>query len=240
MKLAAKIAHSRHMYLSPSAGELGHERRIAKNVKDLFRLLAETLKTLIVNMPLRADFSRVTSALRTLRHAFRQLHSLEHFVSIKDELFLGYHLQLPVWCLWRHLKSLALYNVSIGEALATDLSRLPELQEVVFTRPDCDDFLIPFMEHISPHLQIKLVDTHRELYVEGNGGPLVSMLLRHIRAPSPLKDSATERQVLKAQLMIAVVPNGDENMEGNDEPGYQGDIVACQQWVLGHALSGTL
>jgi len=137
------------------------------------------------------------------------------------------------------LKSLALYNIYIDEALARDLSRLPELQEVVFTRPESNEYhSSSFIEHISPHLQITLVDTHRELYVGENRGPLVCIVLQHIRALSPLKDSATEGQDLAAQLMAAVVPNGDENMEGNDEPGYQGDIVACQQWVLDCALSG--
>jgi len=239
MIFAAKIAHSRRMYLSPSAGQLGHERRIAKNVRDLFRLLAETLKTLIINMPLRVDFSRVISALRTLRHAFRQLHSLEHFVSIKDELFLGYHLQLPIWCSWHHLKSLALYNVVIDEALARHLSRLLELQEVVFTRPDCDEGeLKSFVEHIDPHLQIKLVNTQREFYCEGNGETLDSRLLQHIKPPSPPADSTTVRQILKAQLMLAVVRNKSEVDGGEEDPLY--DIGACQQWILDHALSGTL
>lgn len=115
----------------------------ATAVRDLLTAVAPTLRSLVIDMPLRSlypedDHNGVRPILRA---AFSALTGLENFVSVRDELFLNTteaRDEPEVWAtLWPKLQCLALYNLDLGaEGIWNQLANLPCLQAAVFGRAD--------------------------------------------------------------------------------------------------------
>lgn len=112
-------------------------------VHDLLLMVAPTLRSLVIDMPLRSlyppdDFEGVRPLLRA---AFCALVGLERFVSVRDELFLSTteaRDELPVWAeYWPKIQYLALYNLDLGPSSTwLHLSQLPCLRSVMLVRAD--------------------------------------------------------------------------------------------------------
>ncbi|OIW35400.1 hypothetical protein CONLIGDRAFT_567358 [Coniochaeta ligniaria NRRL 30616] len=134
------------LYLAPfktSITEQGvAEQSTAWWISELFGYVRRTLRRLVIDMPLRADYDNVEER-ETLRKGFMGLTRLEEFVSVRDELFLSGGedvdrdlVQDPVWALWPELRRLALYNPDADPEFWRQIAAMSKLESVVLTRPD--------------------------------------------------------------------------------------------------------
>lgn len=145
-RMSARVENLTSLYLAPFRTSIAEEgiagRSTAWWVQELFGHVRRTLRRLVIDMPLRAEYDNVEER-RTLREGFMGLTQLEEFVSVRDELFLsegegGNHNQLqdPVWALWPELRRLALYNPDADPRFWHKIAAMSKLESVVLTRPD--------------------------------------------------------------------------------------------------------
>ncbi|KAH0372748.1 hypothetical protein KCU65_g964, partial [Aureobasidium melanogenum] len=144
-------SHIKRLYLSPFPRDTIREPKVVTQVAELFTLLGPSLKRLVINMPLRSHYPEedVVDKLRPiLRSGFEQLVHLEEFCSIEDELYLAYwdpafsqHAHINevndfMFEKWTKLRRLALYNQYVDPAFCEALTRMPNLEKVILSRPD--------------------------------------------------------------------------------------------------------
>jgi hypothetical protein len=152
--------------LSPFLDDVGN-LTVCTTVRDLLSHISETLRKLVIDMPLRAwfpeddDEDENQSVRRVLREGFEGLVNLEEFVSTQDELYLDftYHSRerAVIWKRWPKLKRLALYNVAADSDFWRNVACHPSLQTIVLTNPDClmeDDPKAEYFKHTSRPLRV--------------------------------------------------------------------------------------
>lgn len=227
------LSRMRNLYLSPFSGDTIRERKVVKQIKELFTLLCPSLKRLVINMPLRSHYPEedVVDKLRPiLRSGFEQLVHLEEFCSIEDELYLAYwdptssqlaHINEVndfVFEKWTKLRRLALYNQLFYSLFWAALARMPDLEKVVLSRPDYEadenswpgDVALLFGDRI----QFTVVDATGKAPEAG---------LRSMRCT--IESSEAQSDTWKYNLFTG------------DEPD---EISAIQKWSLPCALDGSL
>jgi hypothetical protein len=232
-----------NLYLAPFPGRTIRDRKIIKQITELFILLGPSLKRLVIDMPLRSHYPEedVIDRLRPiLRHGFEQLVHLEEFSSVKDELYLAYwdpgsHDVIPdpeddefdafehrlndfMFQGWTNLRSLALYNCFLEDGFGTALACMPMLERVVLSRPDYDEEESLWSDDIATlfgnRVQFTVVDATEDATMAG---------LQKLTGTDLAPD-------IRPDVWRYNVP-----MDKDDDP-----IVAVQSWSLEHMLDGSL
>ncbi|KAF2714855.1 hypothetical protein K504DRAFT_445788 [Pleomassaria siparia CBS 279.74] len=129
------------LFLAPFDGHTIDDLSTAMWVRELFSFTCNSLKRLIIDVPLRSLYPETDHlAVRAvLREAFVKLENLEELVSVRDELFLSvthHGNEPPVWKSWIKLRRLALYNVDASPGFWRSVGQMPALETVVLTRAD--------------------------------------------------------------------------------------------------------
>ncbi|KAJ3495165.1 hypothetical protein NLG97_g3592 [Lecanicillium saksenae] len=120
------------------------DRPLALCIHDLLTTVAPTLRTLVIDMPLRSLYPEDdTNGVRLLlRQGFTSLEHLEAFVSVRDELYLAVlhprDYSLPVWVdYWPNLRRLSLYNEDFDrDMMWSCVASKRHLEMAIFARPD--------------------------------------------------------------------------------------------------------
>lgn len=245
------LAASLSLYLAPFAGDDIDEPQVIEDIHTLFDLLADGLKRLVIDMPLRSSYPDEPagrSIRPTLRHAFKKLKKLEEFVSVRDELYLStvfpddWTVEPPVWSFWPRLRKLALYNQDIDEDLPKALRQLPTLELLLLTRPDgVYDLevqpLVDVLYALPPFAKVLVLNTYRghawlfQETLQANG-------LRD-RVDWNLKGYIEDDW---AGATLGVVCADRANKAGNVHSYDEtfDDIEFCQLYVKERALNGSL
>jgi hypothetical protein len=217
--------HTISLYLSPFFFSIDEDPHTTQTLSSFLRLLAPTLRRLIIDIPLRSLYPEEDkNHIRPLlRDAFSTLTSLEFFCSVRDELYLDTVLyplslnQAPVWSFWPKIKTLALYNELVTmDKFWIGLGKLEYLEAVVLTRAD----------------GLEEVDLRREWETHGNKNAKdVNFVLVNIQA----------HHRLRGELVYSEVEGKVGVWEVNVPTSYYGDDNAmdlCQDWVERRMLSG--
>ena len=143
IKKEPELRNATALSLSPF-GETIDDLPLCLWVRELFNYTCETLRRLIIDIPLRSLYPEDDhlAVRRVLRGGFQRLENLEEFVSTRDELYLavtedGHH--PAVWGSWKKLRRLALYNADLTFYFWQDVARLPALEILVLSRSDGND-----------------------------------------------------------------------------------------------------
>ncbi|KAF9894569.1 hypothetical protein FE257_006454 [Aspergillus nanangensis] len=234
----------RSLFLAPFPSYNIAEPHIVRQVDRLFSQASASLRTLVINIPLRSLYpNEDDQGLRKIvRGAFCRLTALEEFCSAQDELYcdaLTTGDEPAVWTLWPRLKKLALYNACLDPSFVQGLQGCPNLTHVVFTRADCVLESLP--ENVTSTLpwpslkRVIIVNTHEDHTREvrrreaGWETSFVGWLSRGQRTTPP-EDHDYQNLEPLVSLITVPIPVGKE---GND-------IEVCQEWVCSHALDGSL
>lgn len=193
-------------------------------VRELFSYTCDSLKRLIIDIPLRSLYPETDhlGVRRILREGFERLENLEDFVSVRDELFLDVvHRggEPPVWKSWTKLKHLALYNADANSDFWEDIADMPGLDVLVLTRADglreCN-IKIQYFEHSTRPIKVLIVDVEADQVRFGN--------MRRVGW------DAVDREK-KMTIMTYNVPR----LYPDEDP-----IEICQDYVRAGAENGTL
>ncbi|KAF7185737.1 hypothetical protein HII31_12968 [Pseudocercospora fuligena] len=243
-----KIFASQRMLLAPFSGYSILEPEVVTNLSLLFQIIGPNLKHLTIDMPLRynppldpedEDMDPDPSPIRTqLRSAFTNLTGLKELVSIKDELYLAstFHLRIDqpqIWPNYSFLKRLALYNSMIDDILVEGLKALPNLTNLVLTRPDSDgaEGLLLLTHLRKPLLKIVIFTTWEDLkncFWNLSWYPRTSISPQDVDADELAKiRTLCYEDVMGLSRGPHAVPQFDE-------------VAACQNWIRCRALDGTL
>ncbi|CEJ88293.1 hypothetical protein VHEMI04675 [[Torrubiella] hemipterigena] len=233
----------------------------ATAVRDLLTAVAPTLRSLVIDMPLRSlypedDHNGVRPILRA---GFSALTSLENFVSVRDELFLSTteaRDEPEVWAtLWPKLQRLALYNLDLGaEGIWNQLSNLPYLQAAVFGRADGYgediDHEVDHAWHALLGLDVKkewlqaIELSNKDGNVERVG--TITLIFADVADLQPRFGKYAESwQTLdpdgNIQVLLADVPEPGRVHAADAVGGQEAcPIELTQQFLLRHGLDGTL
>ncbi|KAI9041814.1 uncharacterized protein KD926_006358 [Aspergillus affinis] len=241
------LRQSQSLFLRPFPADTLEEPQIVKEVDQVSLALANTLRRLVIDMPLRLLYPEEdhSGLRRILRHAFGRLTALEEFCSVRDELFCDTletwsepdaASEPEVWSGWPRLRCLALYNPCINDAFVRALQRCPSLTHLALTRSDglteplslssSRGLALPSLQRV---IVINTCQGHRVEWERREPGWETSIWARLL--PSHTSPSAPSSQN-PPQLVYAFVSvprnRGDE------------DIELCQEWVCEHAVNGTL
>ncbi|KAL4885570.1 hypothetical protein BJY04DRAFT_179990 [Aspergillus karnatakaensis] len=219
------------------------------HVNLLSTIICGRLTRLIIDMPLRKLYPDDDdhNIRPILRKAFARMTNLEEFCSIRDELYLSTEKgmeEAAVWSFWPRLQRLALYNVAIESSQFIEgLCRCSNLTHLVLVRPDgLSDMVRP--EHFGPGFlpslqRLMIVDTEMgflhsnrfSLFLRNNG-TFVGRL-RELRTPgtweSNAEDSDSDSESVDCYHFLRVP---------EDRKWYE--TVIYQDWLMEHAISGTL
>lgn len=207
-----------------------------KNVQILFEMLSKSLRTLMIDMPLRSVDPEEPAGhitMQCLRHGFEKLQNLEEFVSVRDELYTSTSVPNSApqaWTFWPNLKRLALYNVLIDSAFWNDLCNLPSLESLVLTRPDGHEELDALLAKLKDSTRVFIVNTANEhdRALRRNGDSFSRKYASAMEAPDGKAKPTAEKG--GASLEIVRI---------NKEDGLD-DIEVCQEWIKRHALLAKL
>lgn len=229
------------LFLAPFPEATLDERTVRQIVR-LFARICSSVRNLVINIPLRSLYPEddAEGIRKSLREAFRGLKMLEEVCSVQDELFLRAidEIEPEVWPMWHRLRHLALYNPNIDSQFVEELQRCPNLTHLVLMRPDSYMYeAIP--ESLAESLPLGL---KRVVVANTREGHLIDAGARSSQEASVWKSSFWGRMMLsqyseetveeKELLFHADVPwNPKQEMD---------DIYVCQEWLLAHAVDGTL
>lgn len=207
-----------------------------KNVQILFEMLSKTLRTLVIDMPLRSvdpEEPLGHHIMQCLRPGFEKLQSLEEFVSVRDELYTSTSVPCTApqaWTFWPKLKRLALHNVLIDDSFWSDLTKLPSLESIVLTGPDGSEELDTLVSKLKASTRVFIVNTadHHDLTLRRNGDSFSRKYASAVEA----SDGSAKPTAEKGGASLEIV-------RVNKEDGLD-DIEACQEWVKRHALLAKL
>lgn len=144
------ITSIRSLYLAPFPHSLLHIICDIGHARDLITTLVPYLRRLVIDMPLGTlqDWRDPIDKLRDITKLFAALTNIEVFCSVRDEFLpnaLGLELpivaslsELPVWCNWTNLTTLALYNVFLEPQFAEQTHSLTQSQRLFLTCPESD------------------------------------------------------------------------------------------------------
>jgi hypothetical protein len=255
--LAKAITNPRlGLFLAPFPRDDLDRPEIAKQIIELFDILAPNLTRLAIDMPLRSmwaeeDYNNIRPSLR---RAFEGLSNLEEFSSIRDELFLRLEpsgrpeRQPPIWAMcWPKLRRLALYNPDISSKnFLRALWSCPGLENVILVRPDGIDeaaptsFLLPESESYvsalpgpSQKLELKFINSaedngyYDKIYRDISRASMHPIFV--IRNKVAKKDTSRYREF----PTVVTVPKYYEQV-------YSGEIEMCQEWTKGYVINGRL
>ena len=241
--LDLKVAASTSMFLAPFTGDTIQEPKVVENLHNLFDILGNSLRRMVIDMPLRSAYPdrREGREIRVpLRNAFRKLMAMEDFTSVRDELYLSTimpkanDIEPPGWTRWPQLQRLALYNVDISEDLLKNVNRLNSVKTLVLTRPDGMEDLGALREALTPATTIVIVNTwesHLPAQRRWIGKAMAAGQRQRI-THSEIQYSYTQDIAhVKAVCVSEIALNG----------GYDAQhIYQCQDWIKAEALSGAL
>jgi hypothetical protein len=133
------LRHITSLSLAPFESDI-NDWGICCLVRELLCCTCETLKKLVIDIPLRSITpSQDRGGLRSvLREGFEKLINLEEFVDIQDELFLDVteREQAFVWRSWPKLKRMALGGASLDPAFWRQVALHSSLETLFVTGPD--------------------------------------------------------------------------------------------------------
>jgi len=166
-----------------------------------------------------------------LHRAFISLTNIEELCSVRDELFFGFGLGLPIWADWTHLRRLVLYNVDLDttdnfvngfvDALRHRTSTITHL---ALPRPDGYDYT----ERPGYH----------NLHFGGLGSVMERVLIiddhlsdrQNILEVAAITEASKKSNEFPKIALVSSVPAGDPDNV----------IEVVQEWVKGHVLASTL
>jgi len=163
------------LFLAPFVDTID-DQPTATWVRELFNYTCNTLKRLIIDIPLRSLYpERDHLGVRAiLREGFSRLEHLEEFVSVRDELFLdvAWHGGEPeFWRHWRKLRRLAVYNPDTHPSFWRDIAITPNLEIIVLTRADgLRQYNIKgeYFRHCNRPLKVLLINVEHDQVRYGN------------------------------------------------------------------------
>ncbi|KAK0552504.1 hypothetical protein OC861_001912 [Tilletia horrida] len=221
------------LYLSPF-GEDINDLSIASAIERLFKLVHQTLRRLVIDIPLRSIYPEDDEGgvRRPLRDGFSLLTKLEEFVSVRDELYLNVSERVPsreakVWTMWPDLRRLALYNPVSDPQLWQMVRAMPHLATLVLTRADglesCD---------------MKAEYLHVQTSFHGSSPrPLRVLIVNTFRFHSITS-------LMGEGDWLSIDPDETMHVSLNDVPVSPGTedwaIEMCQEWIKQAALKGIL
>ncbi|KAK6004270.1 hypothetical protein QM012_009120 [Aureobasidium pullulans] len=227
------ISRIENLYLSPFSGGTIREKKVVTQIAELFTLLGPSLKRLVNDMPLRSHYPEedITDQLRPiLRRGFEQLIHLEEFCSVKDELYLAYwdptssqqahddEVNDFMFENWRYLRRIALYNQMLDSDFRSALTRMPNLESIVLSRPDYEEDIGSWMRDMGIVFRNRVHSTYIDTTETASEAGL--RILHHTDVPE-----GTQFDTWSYGLLV-----GKE-----DDP-----ISSVQDWSLRRALDGSL
>jgi hypothetical protein len=116
--------------------DLESDLHICILLSNLFNSVSETLKKLVIDMPLSTYFGPQDQDehLALLRAGFEKLVNLEEVTSVQGELYLSIHWdehEGHVWRCWPRLKLMSLGNAVLGQDFWREVALHPSLQTLV-------------------------------------------------------------------------------------------------------------
>lgn len=165
------------LYLAPFGNTLDN-LPTATWVRELFNFTCNTLKRLVIDMPLRSLYPEDDHlGVRAMLHeGFSRLENLEEFVSVRDELFLSLvpnRREPEFWRKFPKLRRLAVYNAIVQPDFWRDVAAMTSLECLVLTRADGlfsdgSNFKTEYFRHCNRPLKVLLVNTDAHQVRYGN------------------------------------------------------------------------
>lgn len=238
------IASLSALYLAPFSNDSIDELDVIVDIQALFSALSKTLKRLVINLPLRSvypDDEAGPIVRPALRQAFQHLIAIEEFVSVRDELYLSTicptdsTVEPEVWCQWRNLRRLALYNVDIDNALNTEIQQTKMLDTLVLTRADgIYEGIEKLLQNMPHSAKLYLVDSKDEFLQTTHFDEAPAIYTEAVRA----KLGGRKEKMVPGSTFLGIL--FAQNCHVKDESELSNPIEICQSWVEGQALCGSL